>query len=345
MNVHGGAPDGVLDFSVNVPHRAIPKELKELWYEQMNLLDQYPLIDPSELLMAYGGREGIAGNGATELMYLYAQTMKHSKVLIGSPCYTEYERAFHIAGTTVDHVDLFVQKDSGEYLDREGYEQLTLKRIEEAMRKKSYDALVLCNPNNPMGTYYSSEWITQVQVVTKVPYLFIDESFHEFFQEMPLGETLWQHHTEWFALRSLTKSGSMPGVRVGYGIGSPSVLRAMKRGKQPWTMNHFAVTAWAYYLKHGSFLNQTWRTAMQKRRQKMFQLLKDIRGIHPYESDVNFILFTSQMEGLWDQLLQKNIYVRSCADFKFLNDRFYRVAVHDDESNAMLINALRSIHE
>ena len=52
----------------------------------------------------------IAGNGATEIIFLFFKAMKAEKALIIGPTFAEYERAAESAGTRVDYFLLAPEK-------------------------------------------------------------------------------------------------------------------------------------------------------------------------------------------------------------------------------------------
>ncbi len=57
-------------------------------------------------------------------------------------------------------------------------------------------------------------------------------------------------------LRSLTKLFNIPGLRLGYVIGSPQKLRTWDINRDPWPLNSFAIKAGIELLRNKSFYEQ-----------------------------------------------------------------------------------------
>ena len=112
MDLHGGniykifrekKADKVLDYSSNINPFGLPESLKKLISENMDVLEKYPDPDYYDLrkkIAEYNGTEienVLAGNGATELIFLYMKAVKPKKALILSPTFAEYERGIKSA--------------------------------------------------------------------------------------------------------------------------------------------------------------------------------------------------------------------------------------------------------
>ncbi|MDE7233084.1 MAG: aminotransferase class I/II-fold pyridoxal phosphate-dependent enzyme, partial [Lachnospiraceae bacterium] len=63
------------------------------------------------------------------------------------------------------------------------------------------------------------------------------------------------------------------------------------------------------------------------------------KGFVVFSSKTNFILFYSQ-EPLYERLLEKEILIRDCSNFRGLRQGFYRIAVRSREENEILLRAI-----
>lgn len=66
-------------------------------------------------------------------------------------------------------------------------------------------------------------------------------------------------------------------------------------------------------------------------------------GFTVFESHTNFILFKAEQTDLYDRLYKKGVLIRKCANFKGLDDTYYRIAVRCREDNEKLINAISEV--
>jgi histidinol-phosphate/aromatic aminotransferase/cobyric acid decarboxylase-like protein len=146
-------------------------------------------------------------------------------------------------------------------------------------------------------------------------------------------------------LRSLTKFYSLPGLRLGYCIAHPDLLKRWQSWRDPWPVNSLAAAAAIAVLSDTQFQQQTWDW-LETARDRLFQGLSQIPSLQPYPGAANFILVKSSQSvtALQTKLLQQHqILVRDCISFPELGDRFFRVAVRTQAENDRLIAALQSI--
>ena len=69
-------------------------------------------------------------------------------------------------------------------------------------------------------------------------------------------------------------------------------------------------------------------------------------GMKVYPSQVNYLLFRAPgRENLKEELLKREILIRSCANFTGLGEDTYRVCIRRREENRQLISALKEIEE
>ena len=243
MNKHGGyfgeEKKKVIDFSVNINPLGVPEKLISELKESLTELVRYPEIDGESAKKTLAEKLNvekeclILGNGATELIYLFARAVRPEKVLIVQPTFTEYDRAFELNGGTVINFTTDEQKDFS--ID-------TYKLINELDRIKP-KVLVICNPNNPTGIFTDREIFTPVLDKLKEigAYLFIDESFIDFTDRQPYAPLIDSYQI--FILRSMTKTYAIPGLRLGYGLASKEIITEMIKIKEPWTINSLSLSS------------------------------------------------------------------------------------------------------
>jgi histidinol-phosphate/aromatic aminotransferase/cobyric acid decarboxylase-like protein len=146
-------------------------------------------------------------------------------------------------------------------------------------------------------------------------------------------------------LRSLTKFYTLPGLRIGYVIGTPPCLSQWQRWRDPWAVNSLALVAAEVALRDLGFRQQTWAW-LPRAREHLFQGLAAIPHLRPYPSAVNFILvhYSGSVKTLQHNLLKEfQILIRDCLSFAELGDHYFRVAVRTDQENQKLLTGLKQV--
>jgi threonine-phosphate decarboxylase len=343
MNKHGGYYGGkdVIDYSVNINPLGLSKEIRETIISSIDNICRYPDIRGNvakEAVAKYIDVDNdniIMGNGASELIYLFARAMKPKKVLIIEPTFNEYRRAFSLVGSEIDDY----------VLDSEYCFSFDFDIFSRKVKSFQPDVVVLCNPNNPTGKYMEAKVISKIVDIVKREkgLLFIDESFVEFTGYEPVGSCTDYEHL--FSLRSMTKYYAVPGLRIGYGVSNNKVIEKMMEYKEPWTMNTFAINIVPKVIGDSGFSEQVNKWILEERNY-MYQELCKLKDLEVYKSCSNFFLCKLNCVSgniLNDELLENNMYVRVCDDFKSLDETFIRIAIRKHEDNMKLISVLNRI--
>jgi histidinol-phosphate aminotransferase len=121
----------------------------------------------------------------------------------------------------------------------------------DAMAKESIGAglVYFCNPNNPTGTVHSkaavSDFARHVLAQAPATYLLIDEAYFEYVDDPDYGTLIPMalEDPRVFVLRTFSKVHGMAGLRVGYAIGKPETILAMKRFQMPLSVSGVAAAA------------------------------------------------------------------------------------------------------
>ena len=337
----------VIDFSVPINPLGPPKKVLESIRQHLNLIKNYP--DPNhewliETLSNYVGVESnnvIVGNGSTELIYLFTEVFVESghEAVIPIPTFGEYK----VATMRVGGKPLFLRCDPAKNF------RLDFEKLEKAISKKTR-IIFFCNPNSPTGILYEKDDILRVVrlAAEKNVLVFLDEDYVDFVDDAKrysMAEYV-TRYDNLFILRSLTKFFALAGLRIGFGIASPDVVRALRRAKMPWSVNSLAMFAATEAVKDDDFIKRS-RLLISRSKRHMQKMLEEIPWLRVYPSEANFFL-VEITEGhltstqLKDQLSRKGLLIRDCSDFDGLSNRFFRVSVNKPEENKKLIEHLKS---
>lgn len=344
----------ILDYSSNINPYGLPKKFERAVIENLSVLEKYPDPDYVELREEIAKtnkvelKNIIAGNGATEIIFLYMKVLKAKKILIVSPTFGEYERAMK---ATLDDIQI-------DYFKLEEVENfvLNIEKIKMELQKK-YDLLVICNPNNPTGQFLSVKELEKIlekctEVGTK---LFVDEAFVEFVEDW--GEksiiTTGKNKQNLFVLRAFTKFFAIPGLRLGYGICfDDEFMTKMLEKKEPWSVNNIAELAGKILLQDKEYIEKT-NNWIKIEKKYMYENLKEIEGLKTYKTEINFILVRINDEYLEkinaqilrEKMLEKGILIRDASNFVYLDNKYFRLAVKDRKNNVRVLGALKEIFE
>jgi len=113
--------------------------------------------------------------------------------------------------------------------------------------------LLVCNPNNPTGTYLDAATIGEfVDAVPDHVTVLLDEAYIEF-QAVDDPDTttdLLADHANLVILRTFSKCYGLSGLRVGYALCSPKFRAAVDAVRQPFAVNAIAQAAATEALRH-----------------------------------------------------------------------------------------------
>ena len=362
----------ILDYSSNINPYGIPESLKSRIIENLEILERYPDPDYVELREKLANLNNvnlsdiILGNGATEIIFLFMKVINPKKILIVSPTFGEYERAVKAVGTSRNSIDLSCSGDNknieNKEIEIEYFElkesddfKLNIGNLKNELEKK-YDLLIICNPNNPTGKFLK---LTQTEEILKEcnkydTKLFIDEAFIEFLAD-GMKESIInteENKKNLFVTRAFTKFFAIPGLRLGYGMYFDKELeKKISEKKEPWSVNNFAEMAGSTVLDDAEYIEKTLKWIAEEKKY-MYEKLNEISGMKVYETEVNFItgkidekLFSEglNVKILREKMLEQGILIRDASNFKFLDERFFRLAIKDRASNERVIEAMKEI--
>ena len=147
-------------------------------------------------------------------------------------------------------------------------------------------------------------------------------------------------------LKAITKFYAMPGARLGYIFTSNEKLIDMLwQYKEPWTINVFA----EQLVKHLQTEIITSKTHYYYKDEikRLISIYEDM-NVKTKQSVTNYLLLrlpTGFSGTAIKAVLLKNykLLIRTCTDFRGLDDTYIRIAIKDSKSNTLLANAIRQI--
>lgn len=338
---HGGDVYGSpvrLDFSANINPLGTPDSVRQAAAASLARIHQYPDPCCRRLVAAIAAREAVlsryvlCGNGAAELIYAFCAAVRPKNVLIPAPAFSEYAAALESVGYTAARYPLKRQ---------DGF-ALT-EAVLPVLRGGRWDAVFLCNPNNPTGRLIPPALLEEICRIcqNRGIRLFVDECFLDLSDDGGSHSLkgFLQRYPQLFLLKAFTKNYGMAGLRLGYCLcGDRELLERMSKTTQVWNVSTPAQEAGLAALRETAFLAEA-RAVIRAERAFLARELENL-GFWVCPSEANYLLFRSA-QPLEEALLAQSILIRSCANYPGLGEGWYRVAVKRRAENQLLISALR----
>lgn len=338
--------EDLLDFSANINPLGLPQLLKEILITKMDDIVNYPDPEYNELreeLSQYTGvAKGsiIAGNGASEVLYLLFEVLRPGKILLPAPCFSEYAEAAETVGTEINYYQL--KEENNFRMDISDF----IRHI-----TNDTDAVLICNPNNPTSVLMDKrELLELIEYANKRDvYVIVDEAFIELTTggiNNSVASEL-QRFDNLFIIRALTKILAIPGLRLGYGLGDQAIIEKMWKRKLPWSVNTFACSVGKVLSECTEYFEATSAWLLSEKNW-LFKELSGLKKLKVFKPDTNFILIKLKDEetnaGSFKALMaSRGILIRDASNFKFLDEHFVRVAIKDRQSNRKLVKTIREI--
>ena len=199
---------------------------------------------------------------------------------------------------------------------------------------------ILCSPNNPTGSFAEPEDVASL-CAQDDGLVVVDEAYHEFAGSRWCR--CWPTIRTWSVLRTFSKAMGMAGLRVGYLLASPEIVREVNKARLPYNLNFFsqaaalgaldaagraARAAWSGSWPTATSSSAGWRTS---------------RACGPTRRDANFILFEladADPRVVFEPIYRRGVLVRDVSA-RSACSRCLRVSVGSEEENEAFLRALR----
>ncbi|MBO8218406.1 pyridoxal phosphate-dependent aminotransferase [Prochlorococcus marinus] len=313
---------------------SLNKEIKNLgfkYYPERNLSDlkeiisQFHGIHPDNIL---------PGNGASELItWAGYEASKFGTSCIPSPCFIDYERSLNCWNSNFIHCELPKNWNNN-------FPQSF------PLHPKG-DVIWITNPHNPTGQLWEKNSLEEI--IKKYKLVICDEAF---LSMTPNGEKeslipLTKKYDNLLVLRSLTKIFNIPGLRLGYVIGSYKKLKQWKIKRDPWPLNSFAIKAGIDLLSNNQFYEQWTRQIhswINIERERVYKKLSKIENLKVHKSSTNFFLIESKtsLSPNIKYLENKGILLRECTSFRFLDEKWARISLQSNKKNTLLCKEIQN---
>ncbi|MEW6170968.1 MAG: histidinol-phosphate transaminase [Candidatus Omnitrophota bacterium] len=216
----------------------------------------------------------------------------------------------------------------------------------DAIRKKITNKtklIFIANPNNPTGRYVNKKILEDfLKNIPRNVIVVLDEAYLEFVdvKDFPNGLNYLNKYNV-IVMRTFSKAYGLSGLRLGYAIARPDLVKNMEKARQPFNINYLAQIAGSACFNDKVFLNKTKKIILEG---KIF-LYKNFKkiGIKYIPSVANFILINIKEDGLifFEKMLKYGIIVRDMKQYGLNN--YIRVTIGTNRENKKFIEVLKKM--
>lgn len=205
--------------------------------------------------------------------------------------------------------------------------------------------IVIANPNAPTGLALSVEEIEVIVQQNPNNVVIIDEAYVDFGAESCVP--LIRKYDNLLVLQTFSKSRSMAGARLGYGIGCKALIRdlnTIRYSVNPYNVNSMTMAAGIGMLSDPEYMRRNCRTVMENRDYTVQELKK--LGFTMTDSKANFIFVKHpKLDGgkLYETLKARGILVRHFTTPAICD--YNRITIGSREDMEALVKEVRTILE
>ncbi|MDX2039843.1 MAG: histidinol-phosphate transaminase [Acidobacteriota bacterium] len=317
----------------------MPAEIKDEVLRRASEQDwaRYPEFIPVHLLEKLAAHVGwkasgvMAGNGSNEMIQAVVNCIveKGVKVVLPEPTFSVYRQVIQVAGGEVISVPL--------------NEDLTfnIPRLASKLVASKAGMAIICSPNNPTGCTITPRDLASL-LRNSEAIIVVDQAYLEFGSEDFIP--LLNEYKNLVILRTFSKAMAMGGLRVGYCLAAPELIREFNKAKMPYSLNFFSMTAAEVALENMHLL-QPLVEQMKQEHDRLFVELQKFDGqLIPMPSAANFFAVKTSIppKELFEALHARGILIRNISSAPML-ENYVRISVGTPEENDKLIAALKEI--
>jgi histidinol-phosphate aminotransferase len=202
--------------------------------------------------------------------------------------------------------------------------------------------MLIVNPNAPSGHFTP---ISHLEALAKKfsGVLLIDEAYIDFATESALS--LVNRYENVILLRSMSKGYSLAGLRFGYAVGQPSLLKQVEKVRDSYPCDVLSIAAATAAIEDQTYAASTWEKVKSERNRVAGELAT--LGFTMPDSQSNFLLAAVpnsspvSAKEIYLSLKERHILVRWW-DLPLISN-MVRITIGTAEQNNLLLDALKTI--
>jgi len=320
-----------------------PRVLERLREFLPFLLRTSPPVEARGLIGAIAKARGIpedciiTGGGSSDLIFQCLPRLPLETAMLIDPIYGEYRHLLHcVLGLPVTTFTLH----------KEECFRIDTDRFIAVVNSAKPSLVVVVNPNNPTGALWpQAEVIRFLNAIPAATQVLVDEAYIDYAGS---GQSLEQEacaRPNLIVLKSMSKVYALSGLRVGYLVAPPVMVRRLARWMPPWSVSLPAQLAGVEALADPDYYQQKYAET-HALRDRLAADLAGVPGVKVYPSTTNALLLELEYsaERTVDHLRESNIFIRNCDSMsEHFRDRFIRIAAKREVQNQRLAATLQTI--
>ena len=306
--------------------------------QEINLLNLYPNPVSHDLRQVIADLHGlnasqiIVGNGSDDLLNLCVRCFSDEELKVGMlhPSYSLYEVIAGVQGSEMVRIPF---QDSEFSLDLAG------------IKLSKTNLFFLTNPHAPSGRVYTRKEIRNI-LDGFSGLLVIDEAYADFAPQN--GLPLLQEYENLIITRTLSKSYSLAGLRIGYAMGHPNIVQELDKVREVYNVDRLAQAGASAALLDQMYFKVCLRKVIEQRDflAETFKFL----GWPFIPSGANFIFVqplgaggeasSENARSLFQYLNENKILVRYFPDHPLTNS-YLRISIGKPDQMSMLVDVIK----
>lgn len=208
---------------------------------------------------------------------------------------------------------------------------------------KENGGVVIANPNAPTGIMQNEEFLRDVIEHNRDVVVIIDEAYVDFSGKSALSLT--KEYDNVLIVQTFSKSRSMAGMRIGYAMGNPELIKAMNDVRfsyNSYPMTRISVALGIAAIEDEDYFRKTTGQIVETREWTKERLTE--LGFTFGDSKTNFIFAkhaTVDAEEIFAKLREKHIFVRHFNSERIKN--YLRISIGTREEMERFIDELKCI--
>ena len=201
--------------------------------------------------------------------------------------------------------------------------------------------IIFPNPNAPTAIYEDLDFVEDILAHNRDSIVTVDEAYVDFAGKSAIE--LIGKYDNLIVTQTFSKARSMAGMRIGYAISNPDLIRCLNDVKysfNSYTMSQAAIVCGAAAVEDKAYFEQTVNRIIRTREQAKEELEK--LGFELTDSRANFLFVKHPQydgEQLFKELKDEGIYVRHWNDERIRD--YLRITVGTDEEMERLFISLK----
>jgi len=296
-------------------------------------LNRYPDPEAKALRKAFADLYGLdkfnvaAGNGSDELISVIMNVFlcRGDTVVTAEPDFSMYRFYAHLCECPI------ISVDKGENLE------IDAERLIKTVNQSGAKMLIFSNPCNPTSRGLDRETVRRI-IRSVSALVVLDEAYMDFWDQSLIGEIC--EFDNCIMLRTCSKMLGMAALRLGFAMGSETLINAIMAAKSPYNINSVSQAIGCVVLGNRQYVNMCAGT-IAKSTGLLYSKLKAFEkfGLTCYVTNTNFVIIkTEKAAGIFEYLKSKGILVR-------LLGGCLRITCGSETENTALISALEIFFE